>query len=618
MASRYPAGWLDELRSRSDLVQVVSGYVSLKKNGRKYWGLCPFHGEKTASFSVDGEAQLYYCFGCKAGGNVFSFLMDMEHLTFSESVEQLAERAHMPLPRMIEDEDYERRRSQRERLLNANREAARFFHETLFSPAGAASLAYLRKRGLSDGVIRKFGLGAAPEGWDTLTKHLQEKGFSLEELQLAGLTVIREAVPATEDTPAKPRRAFDMFRNRAIFPIIDQYGNVLAFGGRILGKGEPKYLNTSDTPVFNKRKGVFAANLLRKERNLDRVILVEGYMDVVSLTQFGVRGVVATLGTALTNEQARLLKRYAPQVYLSYDGDAAGQHAILRGLEILKEEGVPARVLDFPDGLDPDEFIRRDGPEGFQKLSAIAPETYRIRRLKEGMDLSTREGKVEYARKAIAIFAPLEPVERDGYLRDLAIQTGFSREVLEAQLAEELKRTGAAPPQPARPRRMDPEEAVGFVPTGETEKRQAAGNGSRNKLSEAEWKMIRAQEMLLSLLATGLLPEDLATEEDFDDPELKLIYQDLKKGAKPASLVDQAADGETRSRMARMLLTPVAGSTDELISMAQDCVTRIRRGGQEKKLKEIETRLANCNDETEQLGLLAEYQAVSERLRKMG
>ena len=599
-------------------MQVVSGYVSLKKNGRKYWGLCPFHGEKTASFSVDGEAQLYYCFGCKAGGNVFSFLMDMEHLTFSESVEQLAERAHMPLPRMIEDEDYERRRSQRERLLNANREAARFFHETLFSPAGAASLAYLRKRGLSDGVIRKFGLGAAPEGWDTLTKHLQEKGFSLEELQLAGLTVIREAVPATEDAPAKPRRAFDMFRNRAIFPIIDQYGNVLAFGGRILGKGEPKYLNTSDTPVFNKRKGVFAANLLRKERNLDRVILVEGYMDVVSLTQFGVRGVVATLGTALTNEQARLLKRYAPQVYLSYDGDAAGQHAILRGLEILKEEGVPARVLDFPDGLDPDEFIRRDGPEGFQKLPAIAPEAYRIRRLKEGMDLSTREGKVEYARKAIAIFAPLEPVERDGYLRDLAIQTGFSREVLEAQLAEELKRTGAAPPQPARPRRMDPEEAVGFVPTGETEKRQAAGNGSRNKLSEAEWKMIRAQEMLLSLLATGLLPEDLATEEDFDDPELKLIYQDLKKGAKPASLVDQAADGETRSRMARMLLTPVAGSTDELISMAQDCVTRIRRGGQEKKLKEIETRLANCNDETEQLGLLAEYQAVSERLRKMG
>ena len=616
MAVRYPAGWLDELRSRSDLVQVVSGYVALKKNGRKYWGLCPFHGEKTASFSVDAEAQLYYCFGCKAGGNVFSFLMDMEHLTFQEAVEQLAERARIALPQMIEDEDYERRRSQRERLLNANREAARFFHEMLFRPEGAASLEYLRKRGLSDGVIRKFGLGAAPEGWDTLTKTLQEKGYSLEELRLAGLTIVKEAVSATEETPAKPRRAFDMFRNRAMFPIIDQYGNVLAFGGRILGKGEPKYLNTSDTPVFNKRKGVFAANLLRKERNLDRVILVEGYMDVVSLTQFGIRGVVATLGTALTNEQARLLKRYAPQVYLSYDGDAAGQHAILRGLEILKEEGVPARVLDFPDGLDPDEFIRRDGAEGFRKLPALTPETYRIRRLKEGTDLSTREGKVDYARKAIAVFAPLEPVERDGYLRDLAVQTGFSLEVLEAQLNEELKRIGSVPPSRSRPGRIDPAETVGFMPTSGTEKRQA-GPGLRKKLTEAELKTLRAQEMLLGLLATSRLPEDLTVEEDFDDPELKCIYQDLKAGVKPASLVDRAMDGETRSRLTRLLMTPVAGSTDELISMAQDCVARIRQGGQEKKLKEIEERLANCNDETEQLGLLAEYQAVSERLRKM-
>lgn len=614
MATRYPPGWLDELRSRSDLVQVVSGYVSLKKNGRKYWGLCPFHGEKTASFSVDGEAQLYYCFGCKAGGNVFSFIMDMERLTFSEAVEQLAERAHMPLPQMVQDEDYERRKTQRERLLNANREAARFFHETLFTPDGAASLEYLRKRGLSDGVIRKFGLGAAPAGWDTLTVYLQEKGYTQEELRLAGLTVVKEAVPATEDSPARPRRAFDMFRNRAVFPILDQYGNVLAFGGRILGKGEPKYLNTSDTPVFNKRRGVFAANLLRKERNLDRVILVEGYMDVVSLTQFGVRGVCATLGTALTNEQARLLKRFAPRVYLAYDGDAAGQHAILRGLDILREEDVPARVLDFPDGLDPDEFIRRDGPEGFAKLQALTPEAYRIRRLKEGTDLSTREGKTEFARKVVEIIAPLDPVERDGYLKDLTLQTGFSRDVLDAQTARELKRGGGAA-QPAGPRKADPAEAVGLVPTEETDRKNAAGG--KKPLSEAERKVLRAQELLISLAATGLLPEDLIREEDFDDPELKSIYQDLKRGAKPASLVDLAPDGESRSRLTRMLFTPVAGSTDELISMAQDCVAKIRTGEYEKKLKEIEARLTNCNDEMEQLGLLAEYQSVSKLLRKV-
>ena len=614
MATRYPPGWLDELRSRSDLVQVVSGYVSLKKNGRKFWGLCPFHGEKTASFSVDGEAQLYYCFGCKAGGNVFSFLMDMERLTFNEAVEQLAERAHMPLPQMIQDEDYERRKTQRERLLNANREAARFFHETLFTPDGAASLAYLRKRGLSDGVIRKFGLGAAPEGWDTLTVFLQEKGYTLEELRLAGLTVVKDAVPASENSPARPRRAFDMFRNRAVFPILDQYGNVLAFGGRILGKGEPKYLNTSDTPVFNKRKGVFAANLLRKERHLDRVILVEGYMDVVSLTQFGVRGVCATLGTALTNEQARLLKRYAPRVYLAYDGDAAGQHAILRGLDILKEEDVPARVLDFPDGLDPDEFIRRDGPDGFAKLPALTPEAYRIRRLRESMDLSTREGKTEFARKAVEIIAPLDPVEREGYLKDLTLQTGFSRDVLDAQTTRELKRTGGNS-RPAGIRKDDPAEAVGLVATDETDRKNAGGG--KKALSEAEWKVLRAQELLLSLAATGLLPEDLIREEDFEDPELKSIYQDLKRGAKPASLVDRAPDGESRSRLTRLLFTPTAGSTDELISMAQDCVAKIRVGEYEKKLKEIEARLTNCNDETEQLGLLAEYQSVSGLLRKM-
>ena len=401
MSSRYPAAWLDELRSRSDIVQIVSGYVALNKKGRKYWGLCPFHGEKTPSFSVDGEHQLYYCFGCKAGGNVFSFYMEMEHCTFNEAVEQLAERAHMALPEMEKDVDYERRRTQRERLLNANREAARFYHETLFTPQGAASLAYLRRRGLSDGVIRKFGLGASPDDWSVLSDHLLQKGYTLDELVLAGLTVRKKAENGKD-------RYFDMFRSRAMFPIIDAHGNVLAFGGRTLEKREPKYLNTADTPVFNKRKGVFAANLLRQQRHLERVILVEGYMDVVSLTQFGVEGVCATLGTALTNEQARLLKRYAPQVYLGYDGDSAGQHAILRGLDILEQENVPARVLDFPDGLDPDEFIRRDGIEGFRQLPAISPATYRLRRLKDQFDLSSPDSRLAYARGAAEIVSAVD------------------------------------------------------------------------------------------------------------------------------------------------------------------------------------------------------------------
>ena len=452
---RFPPSWLDELRARADIVQIVGQYVQLKKNGRKYWGLCPFHGEKTASFSVDPEKQLFYCFGCKAGGSVIHFVMEIEHLPFPEAVKHLADQLHMPLPQMEADPDYQRRQTQRERLLACNRDAAHFFYETLFTPAGQPMLDYLKRRGVSDGVIRKFGLGAAPNSWDALTRAMQAKGYTTEELQMAGLIVIKDAEEATADRPARPRRAFDMFRNRAIFPIIDQYGNVLAFGGRAIENVQPKYLNTSDTPIFNKRLGVYAANLLRKERHLERVVLVEGYMDVVSLTQFGVTGVCATLGTALTSEQAKLLKRFAPMVYLSYDGDSAGQHAILRGLDILEAEGIPARVLDFPDGLDPDEFIRRDGKEGFDKLPALTPQAYRMRRLRAEHDLTTQEGRTAYAKACAAILRNLEPVEMENALQELIVQTGFSRDVLIAQIGmTPPKDITSAPPLLVRPRRL--------------------------------------------------------------------------------------------------------------------------------------------------------------------
>ena len=422
MASRFPSAWLDELRSRADIVQVVSGYVTLKRNGHKYWGLCPFHGEKTASFSVDPEQQLYHCFGCKAGGTVISFIMEMERLSFPEAVRYLADQLHMPLPQMEDDPDYQRRRTQRERLLNANREAAQFFHKLLFSPQGAPVYAYLQKRGLSDGVIRKFGLGAAPAEWDLLTKTMMEKGYTLEELRLCGLTVVKEGAKQPDGSTA-PSRSFDMFRNRAIFPIIDQYGNVLAFGGRTMGDQQPKYLNTSDTPVFNKRLGVYAANLLRKERHLARVILVEGYMDVVSLTQFGVAGVVATLGTALTAEQARLLKRFAPQVYLAYDGDSAGQHAILRGLEILEQQGVRARALDFPDGHGPGRVHPPGWPRGIRGPAGHFPQPPTACAVPgTSHDLSTAGRTHRVCQGAVAkLLAGLEPVEMENHLQQLMV-----------------------------------------------------------------------------------------------------------------------------------------------------------------------------------------------------
>ncbi len=585
MASRYPASWLDELRSRSDIVQIVSGYVALTKKGRNYWGLCPFHGEKTASFSVDGEHQLYYCFGCKAGGDVIHFIMDMERLSFPEAVEQLADRAHMTLPEMEKDEDYERRRTQRERLLNANREAARFYHETLFTPAGEAALAYLRRRGLSDGVIRKFGLGASPDSWSSLSDRLLEKGWKLDELVLAGLTVKKKKEDGRE-------RYFDMFRNRAMFPIINTHGNVIAFGGRTLEKREPKYLNTSDTPVFNKRQGVYAANLLRQQRHLERVILVEGYMDVVSLTQYGVEGVCATLGTALTNEQARLLHRFAPQVYLGYDGDSAGQHAILRGLEILEQEGVPARVLDFPDGLDPDEFIRRDGIEGFRKLPAISPAAYRLRRLKEQFDLSGQDGKLSYARAASDIIAAVDPVEREVHLKDLSLATGFTRETLLEQMNLSAARQPGGKAPAAQPARL---HAAPAKPGSED---------------------LKAQELLLSLFASGQIPKEMIDEKDFEDDELKSLYRELWAGASPASLPDLAPDDATRSRFTRILLSPSAGDKDQMITMANDCLNRIRKTRLEKRFEELSRMLDTAPDDTLP-ALLKEAQVISDKLKKL-
>lgn len=590
MASRFPSAWLDELRSRADIVQVVSGYVTLKRNGHKYWGLCPFHGEKTASFSVDPEQQLYYCFGCKAGGTVISFIMEMERLSFPEAVQYLADQLHMPLPQMEDDPDYQRRRTQRERLLSANREAAQFFHKLLFSPQGAPVYAYLQKRGLSDGVIRKFGLGAAPAEWDQLTKFLLEQGYSLEELRLCGLTVVKPS-ETRPDGSAAPARSFDMFRSRAIFPIIDQYGNVLAFGGRAMGDQQPKYLNTSDTPVFNKRLGVYAANLLRKERHLSRVILVEGYMDVVSLTQFGVTGVVATLGTALTAEQARLLKRFAPQVYLAYDGDSAGQHAILRGLDILEQEGVPARVLDFPDGLDPDEFIRRDGPDAFAALPAISPTAYRMRRARESYDLSSQEGRTEYAKACAKLLANLEPVEMENHLQELMVQTGFSRDVLLAQI-------GATQPKAAATvRRMKPPapRSVAAEPAGEE---------------------LRAQELLLSLMATGRLPADIVSVEDFQDPLLKNLYEGLARGESPASLAEREEDEAVRARVSHLLFTPPSEDTNQLIRMAQDCVAAMRLNRMESRIRQI-MKTVNGLSADEKKAALSEVAALTQKIKAM-
>ena len=572
MARRFPPEWLEQLRANTDIVQTVSAYVPLKKNGRNYWGLCPFHGEKTASFSVSPEKGFYYCFGCKATGNVIQFVMEIEHLDFSEAVTLLAERAHMPLPQMVEDPLWQQRKTERERILEANRTAAQFFHQTLYSDAGEPYLAYLRKRGLNDNVIRRFGIGAAPPQSDGLFRHLREKGFSEEELRLADLIRVQEAQPATELTPARERRVRDVFYRRVIFPIIDARGNVLGFGGRIIQGDGPKYVNTSETPVFHKRKEIFAGNLLAKERGLERAFLVEGYLDVVSLSQFGVKGVCATLGTALTNEQARLIHRFAPTIVLSYDGDSAGQHAIERGLEILAQEQIPARVLVFPDGLDPDEFIRQKGTEAFHQLKAIPPEAYRIQRLAEQYDLTTPEGKTEYARACAKILRPLDPVELEGYLQRLSVQTGFTREVLLAQI-----RQNALPASPETAPRPRPAPVREELPKDEALDR------------------VRAQETLIAILASGRLPKDLATQEDFEDPLLKYIFGALQEGTTIPGLMELLSSDADRARAARILQLPTSDQTGELLEMARQCVATLQASRAAERIREI---MSHINEKT--------------------
>ena len=581
MAGRIPSAWMDELFARTDIVSVVSNYLPLKKDGRRYWGLCPFHNEKTPSFSVNADLNLYYCFGCKAGGNVVQFVMEMERVPFMEAVKILADRIHMQLPELQEDPDYERKRSQRERLLSANREAALFYHEALWKPEGQAVLDYLHRRGLDDGIIRRFGLGAAVDQWDRLTRHLQDKGYTVDEVSLAGLAVV------------KNDNAFDMFRNRAIFPIIDQHGEVLGFGGRAMTDAKPKYLNTSDTPVFNKRKGVYAINLIRKIRDLKRIILVEGYMDVVAITQAGVTGAVATLGTALTNEQARLLKRYAPEVHLAYDGDEAGQHAIERALSIFEQEGIPAKVLYFPDGLDPDEFIRQRGLAAFQAIRPMSAVSFRMQRLRLQHDLDTQDGRTEYAKACAELLRKVrEPVELDNYLEILSVQTGFSRDVLMAQIGASAQEMGQ------QHKTLQNGEQI---------------SAKRRRLPEG----YRTEQTLIALLATKKLPEGMVKAEDFSDATLRRIAERLLSGISPAEVLSAAETDAERQ---------AAGETFSMLSdyerenaavIAADCLRNLQIQHVQQDINAMTELMRTAETPEKRADALREVMALSKELARL-
>jgi len=558
MASRIPDVWLDELRSRVDIVDLVSDYVELKQKGRRFWGRCPFHGEKTPSFSVDSEAQMYYCFGCHKGGTAINFVMEIERVEFMDAVRLMADRAHMTLPERVESSAPDDTKPLKERIYAANVEAARFYHAMIWKPEGAEALNYLHKRGLDDAGIRRFGLGATGTGWDTLTKHLISEGYTLDELKKAGLS------------GEKDGRRYDLFRNRAIFPIINPQGKVLGFGGRIMGDGNPKYLNTSDTPVFNKRQGLYALNMAKKERGLKRLILVEGYMDVVSLRQQGIPGVVATLGTALTEEQARLIKRYAPEVWVCYDGDGAGRKAILRALDIFEAQEVPAKVIDIPGGMDPDDFVKEKGAEAFEALRPMPPSEYRMLRAADEVDLTTQDGRTQYAIACCNILRKVaNPVELENYLTKLAVQTGFDREVLLRQIGTTL--TAATQETKAVYRPKLPAKRPAELPD-----------------------YVKAEQSLINLMASGLLGDELPASA-FITPLYARLAEELQSGKKPAALLEGLTD-EERNEAARSLMDECRTEREKVPQNVEECLGIIRRHRVNEEINRVKNEL---KDETE-------------------
>ena len=421
----FPSAWLDELLHKNDIVSVVSDYVELKPKGRKLWACCPLHGEKTPSFSVSPDKQLFYCFGCHAGGTVIQFVMDMERLSFYEAVQQLAARVGMELPNEINDRDLQRQRQYRKRLTEANRDAARYYCACFADPeTGKPARAYAAKRGLNKEIVTRFGIGYAPETWDSLLKHLKAKGYTEKEMVDAGLLVHN----------SERGTVYDAFRGRLIFPILGVNGSVLGFGARVMGDEKPKYINTGDTPVYNKRNNLYGLNLHKNEK-LDDLIMVEGYMDVIGLYKAGVHNAVASLGTALTQQQARLLKRYVDKVYIAYDGDAAGQNATVRGLDILKAEGLEVRVITFPDDLDLDEYVQTYGREGFDRLkdNALSLNAFKLESMAQKYDMNDENAREQYAKAACAFVAGLQPIEQERYYRQIAKKTGYALEALEAQ-----------------------------------------------------------------------------------------------------------------------------------------------------------------------------------------
>ncbi len=424
-----PDYFLQELKSRANISEIISSYVELKRRGKNFVGLCPFHGEKTPSFSVNNENGFFYCFGCGVGGDVITFIMKRENLDYIEAIKLLCEKTGLQMPESGMDDSMSRLRA---RVLEINRETARFFHATLMKEEGKAALDYLLKRGIDIKTIKHFGLGFASENRFSLVNYLKAKGYKNSEIESANVAFL-----------SKNGNPIDRFNNRVMFPIIDLRGNVVAFGGRIMSDEKPKYINSSDTPVYHKSSGLFAMNFAKDSK--EQFILAEGYMDVISLHKAGFTGAVASLGTALTKEQAKIISRYTNDIVICYDSDEAGRKATERAMPILRDEGLLVRVLTIPGKKDPDEFINSNPKDGVARFKALLNNCsndieYRMEKIKSECDLETNQGKIDYLTRCSAVLSEIEnSIERDVYAGKLSAEIMVEKSAINSQIEKQVK-----------------------------------------------------------------------------------------------------------------------------------------------------------------------------------
>ena len=568
--------FLQELRNRADIETTISSYVNLKRAGRISKGLCPFHGEKTASFTVYPDTQSYYCFGCGNGGDVITFIKNIENLDYIDAVRFLADRVGLDMP---DENNYDSTMNKRRlRMLEANREAARFFHNTLKTQDGAIGYRYFKDRGLTDDTIRKFGLGFAPDSFIALTNYLINKGYTKDELVLANLA---------RRSQKNPNNIYDNFRNRVMFPIIDVKGNVIAFGGRVMDDSKPKYLNTSDTLVYKKSMGVFALNLAKKSGK-DSLILCEGYMDVIALHQAGFTNAVAGLGTALTSEQAHLLSRYASEILISYDADEAGQKAAARALTIFKNTTANIKILRLSGGKDPDEIIKNYGVEKMKAIITGAANEVEFALLREHSkyDLASDDGKRQYLQAAIKVLSNVGAIELEIYASRIANELSVAKDVIISEAKRQAKKNNV----------------VGQKKEFTEIQRQEDILDKLNSQRKSFYRAAKAEEMLIALIMANpeflkSVDEKISFEDfvtDFNKRIYKAVTDRLRQGksAEISFLYGELTEDEI-SAVAK--IQTISHTLKNTLAECSDCINVILNEKNKKCLKDVD--VENISDE---------------------